>query len=245
MNFKPTIIQPPQIEGAIRGEIMAIRIPKDLLFMCDEDMYFFLDLLQIEQLGLQNLDLTTLRTHTDLRRYFYFTGDLAKLSQEISKSGEWDYLNSFSKLPSQKILQDPDFSPTKLLYFYSNAHLFYPFRGSMPLTRPYRIGYIGGVTNGDYDLQAAERILRANPWVSEIEFCKIPYYNQGKGRNAAVEYTVCLPQEVHDQLVTYHRDTKGDKFWSCRIKEGLGSCYGLEPFDVLGLRAALKQKKQK
>lgn len=38
MSFEPTIIQPPQIESAIRGQIMAVRIPKDLLFMCDEDM---------------------------------------------------------------------------------------------------------------------------------------------------------------------------------------------------------------
>lgn len=241
------IIQPPQIETATLKDIMAVKVPKELLTMAEKDWYFFLDLKQIKALKIKALDLKTLRSHKQLRQYIYYTGNLDDLlGHRAITAGEtskfWDLLAKHTNVNSLELLKDPSFDTKNLLYFWSDAHLWYPFRGDTPLSPTYYVGYIGGVANDSYNLDKAEKILKKNKWVSRISRIDIPYYNREPGHDKAIEFFVRLSQEDHDKIVKYYRDEKRAEFWSCRVKECLASSYSLDPFDILGLKAALKEK---
>lgn len=58
---------------------MAVKVPKELLTMAEEDWHFFLDLKQVKALKIKALDLKTLRSHKKLRQYIYFTGKVNDL----------------------------------------------------------------------------------------------------------------------------------------------------------------------
>ncbi len=241
------IIQPAQIETAIKNDIMAVRIPKALQPGADAgDWSFFIDLTQVKR---KTLDLKALRNDRSFRRYFYITDGLNEFCQSLAKMGFrggedfYEKMDRYQQENKITIINREDFDPEKLIYFSNEDHLVYSFRRDTPRTRAYYIDYIGGVDNESYDLELAEDILRKNPWVSEIEKVDIPYYNCEKGRNKAIEFIAHLPQEEYDKLVRYFRDEKKDQYWSVRLKDCFASSYQLEPFDILGLKAALKEKR--
>jgi hypothetical protein len=243
------IVQPVSIETRVKGDIMAVRIPKELLVFAEADFNFFLDLKQVESLGIKSLDLEALRGDTRLRRYFYFDGDIHKLSRGLGATGRveqdkfWEDHSGYADRNSLKILREKGFDQKNLVFLWSEANLFFRFRGEMPITRPYFIHYIGGVTNSDYDLDKAEKLLKANRWVSEVEHHNIPYYNRDEGRSKALHFVVRLPQKEYDKLVRYYRDEKKEEFWTVRLKDSLSAAWCLDDHDVLGLKAALKAKK--
>jgi hypothetical protein len=244
------IVQPRQIETATREDIMAVKVPKELLAMAEEDWHFLLDLKQVKALKIKSLDLKTLRTHKKLRQYIYYTGKLDDLlGHRGATAGEdsklWDMLAKHSATDSLATLQDPSFDTKNLIYFWSDAHLWYQFRGETPLSPTYYVGYIGGVANNHYDLDKAEKILKKNRHVSRVTKVDIPHYNREFGHDKAVEFYVRLSQKDHDKIVKYYRDEKKAEFWTCRVKDCLASSYSLDPFDILGLKAALKPESAK
>jgi hypothetical protein len=240
------IIQTPQIETAIQGDIMAVKIPKEMM-IAKEDWQFFLDLQQTKRLKIRSLDFKALRNNRDLRRYIYYDGDQKGLQQLTTKGPPepefMDQLEKYQKLDSLEVLRDPSFDPQRLVYLWSDAYLWYGFRNDLPLSPTYHVGYIGGITNQDYNLDKAEAILKKKKWTSDIKRTEIPYYNQGSDHTHAIEFSVQLPQKEHDKIVRYYRDEMKEEFWSCRVKDCLASAYSLEPFNILGLKAALKGKK--
>jgi hypothetical protein len=235
------IIQAPQIETETVGDIMAVKIPKELL-LWEVDWHFFLDLQQTKKLKIKSLDLKTLRTSKDLRHYIYYNGDVQNLlgAEGILASGEY---TSFEKenINSIDLIKNPDFDPQKLMYLWSDAHLWYGFRGDIPLSPTYYIHYIGGVTNTNYDLNKAEAILKKDPRVSRLKLIEIPYYNQEENHTHALEFLVQLSQKDYDKVVRYYRDEKKVGFWSCRVRESLTSSHDLS-FNTLKLKSALKEK---
>jgi len=234
------IIQPKQIETATLGDILAVKIPKILMASSDNDFYFFID---IKSLKDKVLDLNKLVYDSSIRRYYHID-DFNSLKDLIPGTDEfYDQFENSNKQNSLKLLKSKKFSTKNLYYWYSEAHLWYRFRSNNPLTRTYQLDYIGGVTNQDYDLDKAERILKKNKWVSKVKRIEIPYYNQDLDRTSAIEFEVCLPQKVYDKLVKYYRDKIKEEFWTCRIKDALASPYSLVPFDVLGLLKALRCEK--
>ena len=229
------IIQPAQIQFKTVRDIMAVKIPKELLPMEGEDWSFFLDLKQVKSLKIKTLDLKTLQHHKKLRRYYLIEKTL--LNKFLTRNG-WD--NVIGQTDSLKALRDPFFDPQRLFYPWRDAHLLYKFREEYPLSPTYDVGYIGGVTERDYDLDKAQKILRNDSRVSNVRLMEIPYYNQNPECKKACAFSVRLLQEEHDKLVHYYRDEKKEEFWSCRVKDSLATSYFLAPFDVLGLQAALK-----
>jgi hypothetical protein len=235
------IIQPAHIETEVRGDIMAVKVPKALMVMSDEDWFFFIDMKNTKK---KSLDLEALRTYKGLRHYFYLDGgNINDLALDLARGKDtfYDKLALHAGKNSLKIVAQKDFNPSKLMWFSGDDHLFYSFRSNMPITKPYYVHYISGVCNDHYDLDKAEDILKKHKWVSEVERIKIPYYNADTHTHA-VEFVVKLPQKTYGQLVRYYRDEKKEEFWSCRLKDCLSSPYSLEPFDILGLKAALTEE---
>jgi len=132
----------------------------------------------------------------------------------------WEDLGNIVVSPFNAIRRKT-FDASKLVWFYGDAHLFYGLDTKNPLSTPYRVDYIGGVTNGDFDLRKAETILKANPNVWAVELIDIPYYNCFDGRSVAVEFMVRLPQDTYNQVCEYFRDTMKEEFWTCRVKDVL------------------------
>ena len=110
--------------------------------------------------------------------------------------GFFEELEKYSGQNSIDILKKVGFDKSNLVWFWSDSHLFYRFRGDMPITRPYLVDYIGGVCNDHYDLDKAETILKKNRWASQIEKIDIPYYNADTSQEA-VQFVLRLFGQTH------------------------------------------------
>lgn len=244
------IVQPVKIKAKIKDDIMAVHIPKALLSaLHDHSLNFFLDLKELNRLGIKSLSLKSLTSNNKFRRYVYYESSINSLSNKIcatkttaEQDRGWDELSSLWRLDSINLLASKGFNKDNLYYFWQDAYLFYKFRSDLPITRPYYIDYIGNVTNEYYDLKKAKKILENDTRVSKIKHVDIPYYNATRESNKAIEFVVTLPQEEFNELVGYYRDKKKEEYWSVRVRDCLASKYSLEPFDVLGLRAALRSQ---
>ena len=103
----------------------------------------------------------------------------------------------------------------------------------------------GRVDNGSYDLNKAMKILRSNSCVRNIEEIDIPYYNAEEGRTKAIEFTVLLPQNIHDGLCKRRMQQTGghsnEKYRGngrCGlIRDMIASVYDGQP-DILHLKPA-------
>jgi len=140
-----------------------------------------------------------------------------------------DYMNS------------KQYNKKNLIRFKSYDHTFYRLGEEIPISMPYHIGYIGGITNGDFDLKIAEKIIKKSKYTSNIEVTKIPYYNSEKGRDMAVEFSVCLPQKKFNDI---YSTFKGDNLFN--MKDVFASFYYYKDYpDILGLEKALLSKEER
>ncbi|KKK71219.1 hypothetical protein LCGC14_2916140, partial [marine sediment metagenome] len=146
-----------------------------------------------------------------------------------------------------KVIKRKNFDTKKLVWFDGIADSFYALDEKNPMSIPYRISYIGGITNEYFDLNKVEKILKANPYVWDIKNIAIPYYNCSRNCNVAVEFMVRLPQDTHDKICEYFKNTVKAIHWTCAVKnqfvyrpyfEGMKDA----PFDVdvLGIREAFR-----
>jgi len=191
--------------------------------------------------------------------YHYYGGVWNALLKALA-SGTEDMFKVMEKAVRYNALgfvASKGFDKTKLLRFENSSHTFYPFEKDMPMSMPYHFGYIGGISNTDFDLDMVEKILRKNKTVSNVKRIEIPYYNAHDDHTHAVEFSVQLPQKDHDKLVRYWRDKRKADYWEGRLKEGLVHywhwnsvrnhkrkiiCRGAP--DLLGLKKALKKDKK-
>lgn len=142
-----------------------------------------------------------------------------------------------------KAIKRKTFDIDKLVWFDHSSHLLYDLDSDLPRSIPYRVGYIGGITNEYFNLSEAEEILRANPDVWNIRKISIPYYNCSKSCNMALEFTVKLPQHKYTRICKYFKSVKNFGHWTCQVKDfftyrphwkdSKGIPYG---GDVLGLK---------
>lgn len=115
-----------------------------------------------------------------------------------------------------------DFDENKLGYFYSDANLMYTVKsGKNPLSIPYYINYINGVTNENFNLKQALGILKASSYVFDIKEIQIPYYNATSYCNKAIEFRVKLSQNTYNKLCEYYRDIKAGKYWTCCVEDAM------------------------
>ena len=121
---------------------------------------------------------------------------------------------------SFKVLKEAAANPDRVLWMDRSNHLLYQMDTDMPRPIPFYMDYIKGITNGDFDLDKAYKILSKNPWVSQLERVKIPDYNCDDNRTEGIHCSVLLPKEVWEKLVTMCRK-KDSEFWSCRLDEHL------------------------
>jgi hypothetical protein len=139
------------------------------------------------------------------------------------------------------------FSPCDLVWIDRGSDLLYKLDAEYPMTQPYWVGYIGGLTNEYFDLEKAEKILRSNSNVWKIRKISIPYYNREDDCTHVVEFFTKIPQDIYDQVCKYWRDR--DKYWTVRVKEMLplkpwvAEAMEDAPFDpdILGLKEAWKK----
>jgi len=133
------------------------------------------------------------------------------------------------------------FDSSYLYIMDRNSYLIYRWGEDIPVSCPYRINYIGGIVNDEYDLDVAFKILSDHPWVSDVEKVEIPYYNAEKGHTHSVEYTVHLPQKEYDKIARFWRDEKKSEYWSCRVGDSFVYMdYEDGVIDILGLKPAWK-----
>lgn len=211
---------------------------KDGVIAVKSDSNFFLSEKEVGN----NLNYDFLTNHNLRRTYLYYEG--ADLEDRFKEELSADYIvnDRLVKKDSIALIRSKQFSKDNLIWHNSYDGLYYKFESDMPLTKPYHISYIGGITNETYDLKKAYEILSNNTWVSDIEKIDIPYYNATEESNKAIEFTVKLPQSEYDKLVKYYRDIKQEKYWSTRLREALASSWQIMPLDILGLSKALKGK---
>jgi hypothetical protein len=138
-------------------------------------------------------------------------------------------------------MSSKEFKKKNLIRFKSYDNTFYRLGEELPISMPYYICYIGGVTNGNFDLNVAEKILKKNKYVSNIKKIDIPYYNSERGNDTAVEFSVRLPQKKFDKI---YSDLSKEKFFS--MKNIFSNFYIYDGYpDILGLKKALLNKKER
>jgi len=128
-----------------------------------------------------------------------------------------------------------------LIRFKSYDHTFYRIGEDIPISMPYHISYIGGVTNGDFNLALAEKILKKNKYVYNVEMEEIPYYNSEAGRDRTVEFSVQLPQKKFNEI--YSILSGNDRL---NMRDIFSSFYWYDDCpDVLGLGKALLSQEER
>lgn len=191
------------------------------------------------------------KLNTVAKKYLYFNDEFWNLANKVGLSNNklWDLFPGCIVRPMDAIKLS-DFSEDKVIWFDTSSHLLYNIDAKNPISMPYRMDYIGGLTNDCYDLKKAQKVLSENPNVIWISSSAIPRYNAERGRDAALEFIVRLPQETHDMLCEYYRDVVKAPFWTVRVKEAivwrpwLDNNHGYN-LDVLGLKECYVEKENK
>lgn len=178
----------------------------------------------------------------DLDRYYYLT-DL-EYKKFIKNIGYEKELNIFYNAEKKDLFKVKTFDLSKIMRVTWENHLFYNLDNKYPIALPYRIDYIGGVTNEYFDLDIAKKILEKHSYVSELKLIDIPYYNWDENHNKALEFVITLPQDEYNKLVHYWRDIKKNEFWSSRVKDSLIYKPYNKTKDYLGLKKAYKRIKE-
>lgn len=187
---------------------------------------------------------------TEIKKKYYYYGD--KFWAQINKSGFYGNDEIWKLLDSDKInpmdaIKLPDFNEDNLTWFDGASYLLYRLGEINPISLPYHRDYIGGIDNGEYNLEKVLKVLKENPNISQIKEIRIPYYNQDSGKTRAIEFVVKLPQETHDVFCNHYRDVRKEKFWTVRIKDCIvwrpwhKEAYGAD-FDVLGIKDCYDKK---
>jgi hypothetical protein len=172
----------------------------------------------------------------DLEKFKRVEADFAEgvqfykhLEESVIKCDAIDYMES------------DEYSKKNLIRFKSYDHTFYRFGSDIPISMPYHIDYIGGVTNGCFDLDAAEEILKKNKYVYSVKRINIPYYNSEKGNDTAVEFAVQLPQSKFNKI---YSALNGEEYFN--MKDVFSNFYVYKGYpDVLKLKKALLSKKER
>jgi hypothetical protein len=148
---------------------------------------------------------------------------------------------SFVECDAIDYISSKEYDKKKLIRFKSYDHTFYRLGEENPISMPYHINYIGGVSNGCFDLDIAEEILRKNEYVSNVERINIPYYNSEKGNDTAIEFAVRLPQSKFNKI---YSALNGEEYFN--MKDVFSNFYVYKGYpDVLKLKKALLSKKER
>jgi len=189
------------------------------------------------------------KLHSVEKKYLYFNDEFWNLASKVGLSNNklWDLFPNCIVKPMDAIKLS-DFDENKVVWFDGASHLLYNIDAVNPISMPYHLDYIGGITNENFDLVKAQKILANNPNVSLITPTKIPYYNAEPGRSAALDFIVRLPQETHDMLCNYYRDVIKAQYWSVEVRRSLVWRPWLEnnhgyDLDVLGLKECYVERK--
>ena len=111
----------------------------------------------------------------------------------------WDpsVIEAYQTDPSSHLYyQDQSFQEDGPFYTASMGHL-YRIHHEIPLSKAYRIDYISGFDDREFDLDQAEEILQDHPHVWDIERCDIIPQNGG---GVGLEFSVRLPQDTYEEL---------------------------------------------
>jgi len=182
-------------------------------------------------------------------KYYWFSDELWNVIDEVgfamsNKSDIWELLGS--PIESLDAINLDNFNEENLARCDGSANLIYKLGNKNPLSIPYHIGYISGVTNKEFDLNKAEVVLKKSPYVSRINKIEIPYYNRGCGSHA-IEFFIRLPQNIYDKLCEYYRDEKKTKYWSVNVRDALVWKSWIEnesiDIDFVGLKDCRKPEK--
>jgi hypothetical protein len=177
-----------------------------------------------------------------VRKYWLFSEEMInRIKVEKFYKGIIDTIHKESenfKLPKteEEIL---DIESRLFCWQYSD-HWVLPLDSETPVSVVMTQHYIGGITNDRFNLKKAESILR--DWemkgvVSHIEHVSIPYYNQSRGKDSAIEF--CY--QFSDNVLRSRLDAlTGAKFLSVALKRVIpcGSADN-ELSDPFGLKSAL------
>ena len=181
-------------------------------------------------------------------RYQYLTeSQYARLMEEFGSGVDvsqelWEEVEANNVW---EMIQEPDFDPKRCICIHWDDGMVYRAGSDMPVSKPMRIDYIGGVANDNYDLHQTMRILEKKKCVYDIDKVQIPYYNRSPNHTHAIEFTVWLSQADYNKLVRYWRDEVKHEFWTCRVKDSIAwkPWYEGAP-DILGLGKAYQEAEE-
>ena len=121
---------------------------------------------------------------------------------------------------------------------YEN-YLIYSIDNKMPISIPMKFDYISGnITNKNFDLDKALKILKKNKFVLDCSIQDIPWFNRDNDETKYISYVVYLDQKTYDKVILKAKEMD-KKFWSVRIEELINPIYwGYDFEDILGINEA-------
>jgi len=158
------------------------------------------------------------------------------ISNKPKKTHPFTYMAKNATFRTAKTIEDPenfkDFD-TCVCEWETMDSWNWTLTDKYPLPSSFRVDYVGGITNEDFDLAEVMQGLQGIRWISKIELIDIPYYNAEYCRNKAIEFTALVDEKLIHYLfdnskASVVKDEFGYWGWS---KEGL---------DILGIRHLIK-----
>jgi len=132
--------------------------------------------------------------------------------------------------PEARLLTEGD---PKQFFRSDGVFIYSMYSPNFPVSTPKRITGLAGVTRRAFNLEKAEKMLQKNEWVYDIKRIV-----DNAGEVISLEYTVHLPQHIHNKLVKKFRDIEKSEFWVTRLNGCFGACCSYR-VDVLNLAPAL------
>jgi hypothetical protein len=246
---KKTVVFEDEVEYATKGNVVAVRI------VCNQNgkekhrESFFVDKDVVEKRKRGELpSAATFMGIPEDDRFYYYDPEKFKAVEKCFAYGVQFYQeleDSLVKGDAIELMDRDDFDKKNVIRFKAYNHTFYRIGSELRISIPYHVGYIGGVTNGRFDLKKAKKILEKCKYVYNIEENDIPYYNADNMNNRAIEFSVKLPQKKHDELLKLV--SSGEiKREHMSVKDMFAGFYMFEGCpDVLGLGKALLSEEER
>lgn len=124
--------------------------------------------------------------------YFQYYEDVSCLDSEECIN----FSNFFNHVPKPSLVKD--WSKFKgihhvLMFSIGLDGNIYRINSSYPIPMWRNKDYVGGITNGDFDLEKAKKVLEKQSWTRNVKIENIPHYNAYNGRTQGINFDYKLP----------------------------------------------------
>jgi hypothetical protein len=203
-------------------------------FPADQDTstLFFVEPSVLETAASKDDPVEYLTRDRKIRRYTMLPKSWAKILVDtpieiaMNEHGFYDGL----KQDIREELTTDGFDPDRVVAIEWSDHSFWKLGQEMPLTRPYWIDAIVGVTEEHFDLDKAREILEAHPWVLGVKDDNRRYGHHGNPQG--LHFVLLLPQEEHDKMAIYSNRRSTASASASSVVRSIPPSKSTSPFDL-------------